>query len=184
MKKLLFVNASPTVGGNNDALIETAMQAARANGAECSEVKFREKNIHHCQGCYGCAADGVCVQQDDYPALLALAHEADGIVLAAPIYYNCMASQALTMIDRLCCTFACRSYQLGPKKKVAVLLTCTGSDPEEMMRHVRNITTLPSVARTICGEQIEIFTDCGDTTCRDRADYRSRAEAVGRWLAE
>lgn len=184
MKKILFINASPTVGGNNDALIEAAMQAAAAAGAACSEVKFREKTVGHCQACYGCAATGVCVQDDDYKDILALAHEAEGIVLAAPIYYNCMASQALTLIDRLCCTFACKDYKLGPQKKVAFMLTCTGSDVEEMTRHVRNITTLPSVARTIRAEKIEIFTGCGNTTCRDNPDYQARAKAVGAWLTD
>jgi len=184
MKKVLFINASPTVGGNNDALIETAMRAALADGAECSYVKFREKAVGHCQACYGCAATGVCVQKDDYAEILALAHEAEGVVLAVPIYYNCMASQALTLIDRLCCTFACKNYKLGPKKKVAFMLTCTGSDVDEMTRHVRNITTLPSVARAITAERIEIFTGCGNDTCRTDAAYQERAKAVGTWLSE
>ena len=97
-------------------------------------IHVREKRIGFCRACYGCAQTGVCVQEDDFMDILHRAHEADGIIAEAPIYYNCMAAQMLTVINRLCCTFACKTYQNGPKKKVGIFLTCTGSEPEEMKR--------------------------------------------------
>ena len=39
---------------------------------------------------------------------------------------KCAAAQALTVVNRLCCTFACKTYQIGPKKRVGVMLTRTG----------------------------------------------------------
>lgn len=74
-------------------------------------------------------------------------HECDGLIAEAPVYYNCMAAQALLVINRLCCTFAYKSYQVGPKKKIGVFLTCTGSDVEEMKHHVQLIVDLPSIQR-------------------------------------
>lgn len=125
------------------------------------------------------------MQKDDFPAVLALAHEAGAIVCSAPIYYNCIAAQMLTVVNRLCCTFACKTYPLGPKKKVAFMLTCTGSEVEEMTRHVRNITTLPSIARTIEGEKIEVFTRCvSDGTCAAKEESLARARGIGNWAAE
>lgn len=41
--------------------------------------------------------------------ILRLAHEADAIIAEAPIYYNCMAAQMMNVINRLCCTFACKT---------------------------------------------------------------------------
>lgn len=58
--------------------------------------------------------------------ILRVAHEADAIIAEAPIYYNCMAAQMITVINRLCCTFACKTYQIGLKKRVGIFLTCTG----------------------------------------------------------
>lgn len=185
MKKILFLTSSPTPGGNGDALISAAMEEAQKAGAQVDLVHIREKDIGFCKACYGCRETGVCVQRDDFPAILALAHEADAIVCSAPIYYNCMAAQMLTVINRLCCTFACKTYQLGPKKKVAFMLTCTGSEVEEMTRHVRNITTLPSIARTIAGERIEVFTGCAASdTCAQSEGYLAHAKAIGAWAAE
>lgn len=98
---------------------------------------------------------------------------------------RCAAAQALTVVNRLCCTFACKTYQIGPKKRVGVMLTCTGSEVDEMERHIRNITSLPSVSRAISEARTEVFTGCvSDATCRDSKDYLARGAALGRWAAE
>jgi len=185
MRNVLFITSTPTVGGNGDALISAAMAEAEKNGAQVHHVKLREKHIGFCKACYGCAKTGACVQKDDFADILTILHLVDAVVVEAPIYYNCMAAQMMTAINRLCCTFACKSYQLGPKKKVAFLLTCTGSEVEEMKRHVRNITTLPSISRAIKEDRTEVFTDCiAKTTCAESEEYLSRARAIGAWAAE
>lgn len=185
MKNILCLTTTPTVGGNGDALIFAAMEAAKEQGANIHLVHIREKQIGFCQACYGCAKTGVCVQKDDFMDILGLIHDADAIIAEAPIYYNCMAAQMMTAISRLCCTFACKTYQIGPKKRVGIFLTCTGSEPEEMKRHVRNILTLPSVSRAISEYRTEVFTQCvSDSTCHDRADYLNRAKEVARWAVQ
>lgn len=185
MKNILFLTTTPTVGGNGDALITAAMEEARKQGAKTELIHIREKQIGFCRACYSCAETGVCVQQDDFMDILRLAHEADAIIAEAPIYYNCMAAQMMTVINRLCCTFACKTYQVGPKKRVGMLLTCTGSEPAEMKRHVKNIVILPSVSRAISEYRTEVFTQCvTDTTCHDRPDYLDRAKAIAQWAAE
>ena len=185
MKNILFLTTTPTAGGNGDALITAAMEEARKQGAKTELIHIREKQIGFCRACYGCAETGVCVQQDDFMDILRLAHEADAIIAEAPIYYNCMAAQMMTVINRLCCTFACKTYQVGPKKRVGILLTCTGSEPAEMKRHVKNIVTLPSVSRAISEYRTEVFTQCvTDTACHDRPDYLERAKAIAQRAAE
>lgn len=185
MNKVLFITATPTVNGNGDALVAAAMAEAQRSGAQVQLVNLREKHVNFCKACYGCAKTGVCVQKDDFMSILAMAHEADAIVAEAPVYYNCMAAQMMTAINRLCCTFACKTYQLGPQKKVAFLLTCTGSEVEEMKRHVRNITTLPSISRVLTETRTEVFTNCvAKTTCAESENYLKRACAIGAWAAE
>lgn len=125
------------------------------------------------------------MQKDDFMDILRLAHEADAIIAEAPVYYNCMAAQMMTVINRLCCTFACKTYQIGPKKKVGMFLTCTGSDVEEMKHHVWNILTLPSVSRMITEFGTEVFTGCiVKSTCSERTDYLERAKQIAGWAAE
>lgn len=185
MKNVLFITTTPTVGGNGDALIEAAMEETKKSGAKVQLINIREKQVGFCKACYGCAKTGVCVQKDDFMDILHLAHEADAIIAEAPIYYNCMAAQMMTIINRLCCTFACKTYQVGPKKQVGMFLTCTGSEPEEMKRHVRNILTLPSISRAVSGYRTEVFTECiSDVTCSNRTDYLERARKIARWAIE
>ena len=185
MKKALFITATPTVGGNGDTLLEVAAAEATGHGAEVHTINVREKNINYCKACYGCAKTGVCVQKDDFTEILALIHEADAVIAEAPIYYNCMAAQMLTVINRLCCTFACKTYKLGEKKRVGIMLTCTGSEVDEMKRHVRNITTLPSISRAISEERIEVFTNCNTkTTCKNMDQYLQMARDIGAWAVQ
>ena len=185
MKKLLLLTASPTVGGNGDALMQAAAEAAKEHGAEIQRIDIRNLTIQPCRGCYGCAKTGVCVQTDDMASVLAALHECDGLIAEAPVYYNCMAAQALLVIDRLCCTFACKDYPLGPKKRVGVFLTCTGSDVEEMKHHVRLIVDLPSIRRSVEEARTEVFTGCGSrNTCKNSAAYLDRARAIAGWVCE
>lgn len=185
MKNVFLLTTSPTVGGNGDALIAAASAAAEELGAQVRHIAVRDKKINFCQACYGCADTGVCIQKDGFHEILQVLHEADGVIVEAPIYYNCAAAQALTVVNRLCCTFACKTYRLGPKKRVGVMLTCTGSEVDEMERHIRNITSLPSVSRAISEARTEVFTGCvSDAACRDSKDYLARGAALGRWAAE
>ena len=185
MKKLLLLTTSPTEGGNGDALMQAAVEAARECGAEIRRIDIRNMTIHPCKGCYGCAKTGVCVQKDDMASVLAALHECDGLIAEAPVYYNCMAAQALLVIDRLCCTFACKDYPLGAKKKIGVFLTCTGSDVDEMKHHVQLIVNLPSIQRSVEAERTEVFTGCGSRdTCKNTPAYLDRASAIARWVCE
>ncbi len=185
MKKILCLTTSPTVGGNGDALMAAAENAAAECGAEVRRIDIRDLTIHPCKGCYGCAKTGVCVQKDDMAAVLKALHECDGLIAEAPVYYNCMAAQALLVIDRLCCTFACKSYQVGPKKKIGVFLTCTGSDVEEMKHHVQLIVDLPSIQRSVEAERTEVFTGCGSRdTCKNTKAYLDRADEIARWVCK
>ena len=185
MKKIVLLAASPTEGGNGDALIEAAMETVKANGDQVKRIAVRDLDLHPCRACYGCRKDGICEQKDDFAAVLKALHDCDGIIASAPVYYNCMAAQALIVINRLCCTFACKSYQVGPKKKIGVFLTCTGSSVDEMKRHVQNIVGLPSIQRSVLDERTEVFTQCvSRSTCKEREDYLERARAIAQWVSE
>lgn len=183
MKKILFLTTSPVAGGNGDALTEAAMGAADTKDTIIKRINVRDKIVNPCRACSKCAGSGVCVQKDDFGEILQAIHEADGIVASAPVYYNCMAAQTLLVVNRLCCTFAYKNYRIGPKKRVAVMLTCTGSEEAEMKRHVSNILTLPSVNRAIREFRTEVFRKCSSPSfCRDTEEYLEKARELGIWV--
>lgn len=45
MKNILFLTATPTVGGNGDALISAAMEEAKKHGANVHLIHVREKRL-------------------------------------------------------------------------------------------------------------------------------------------
>lgn len=185
MKKILFITTTPTVDGNGDAIINEGMITAEIAGAEVKRINIREKNINFCKACYGCKNTGICVQRDDFFDVLKHLHEADGIIVEAPVYYNCMAAQALTVINRLCCTFAYPEYKIGLKKKIGIFLTCTGSSVDEMERHVGNIMTLPSISRSIAAYRTIVFNQCVEKdTCKQSPQYMEIVHNTTQWVCE
>ena len=185
MKKVLVLTTSPTIDGNGDALMNEAENVLNEHHVEFQRIDTRNLNINPCKGCYGCAKTGVCVQQDDFKQILDYAHECDGILVETPIYYNCMAAQMLLLINRLCCTFACKDYRLGPKKKIGLFLTCTGSDIDEMKHHVDLILNLPSIQRSVLEYKTEVFTACNTKdTCKNTELYLKRVSKIAQWICE
>ena len=66
MKKLLLLTTSPTVGGNGDALMQAAAEAAKECGTEIRHIDIRDLTIHPCKGCYGCASRDTCKNTTAY----------------------------------------------------------------------------------------------------------------------
>jgi len=109
--KVLGLFGSPRRGGNTDLLLEEMLRGAQAQGAEIERVFLSQWNISGCRECRSCDVTGNCVTQDQmqrlYPKLL----QADYIILASPIFFYGVTSQAKRMIDR-CQALWARKYIL------------------------------------------------------------------------
>jgi len=114
--KVLGLFGSPRRGGNTDLLLEEMLRGAQAQGAEIERVFLSDWDVSGCRECRRCEIDGDCVIQDQmqrlYPKLL----QADYIILASPIFFYGVTSQAKRMIDR-CQALWARKYIL---KKIPV----------------------------------------------------------------
>jgi len=91
---------SPRIKGNTDLLLDEALKGAQSQGAEVEKIIVDNLNISPCREYYGCLRDGNCVIRDDmdgiYPKLL----EADGVIVASPIFFYGLTSQVKALIDR------------------------------------------------------------------------------------
>jgi multimeric flavodoxin WrbA len=98
--KVLGILGSPRRGGNTSILLERVLAGARSAGAETELVNAARLRIRPCEEIYACERDGVCPIKDDmvplYPKLL----EADGVVLASPIFFYGLTAQVKALIDR------------------------------------------------------------------------------------
>jgi multimeric flavodoxin WrbA len=98
--KVLGIYGSPRKGGNTDNLLDEALKGARDAGADVSSIRCCDLKMSGCVECGSCDKKGQCVVPDDmqtvYPQLLA----ADAIILASPIFFYGISSQAKALIDR------------------------------------------------------------------------------------
>lgn len=103
--KVLGVVCSPRRNGNTQLAVETALEAAGALGLETELYLAGQKKIAPCDACDACRESGECCVDDDMQELYVKLLEADGIILASPVYYWNVSAQAKAVIDR---TFAFR----------------------------------------------------------------------------
>ncbi|MFC2079556.1 NAD(P)H-dependent oxidoreductase [Candidatus Bipolaricaulota bacterium] len=100
---VLAINGSPRGSeGNTDILVQAFLAGVRKSGGETEVVYLNAKTIRYCTGCFACwtKTPGVCIHEDDMPALLTRMREADVVVFASPLYGNMVTGQMKTFLDR------------------------------------------------------------------------------------
>ena len=88
------------MNGNTEILTRIALEAAEQEGAETELVTLAGKDIKPCDACRACRQTGSCHIDDDFPPILEKMLEADGIILATPVYYGSATPQLKALIDR------------------------------------------------------------------------------------
>lgn len=133
MKKILAISTSPRKGGNADTIVHAAAEAARAKGAEVTEVCLRDLKVNYCVACGFCKAPGnagKCAQRDDMQQYLDLLQTCDGVIFSTGVYFGAMTAQAKTFIDRMYALFVPGpppkhdpDAPKAPEKKLLVVMT-------------------------------------------------------------
>jgi len=91
---------------NCDILVKQALIAAKEAGAEVKFINTMNMKIGHCTGCGACSKlrdqgkQIKCILKDDYLELEDAILNADGIVLAVPVYSIAPSGQLKNYIDR------------------------------------------------------------------------------------
>ena len=98
--QVLGILGSPRRGSNTELLLDSALSGARSRGAETAKIVVSEMDIRPCQELYHCALDGTCSIQDDMRQLYGQLAAADCVVLASPIFFYGLTSQAKALVDR------------------------------------------------------------------------------------
>ncbi|KQM11978.1 hypothetical protein AOA80_05115 [Methanomassiliicoccales archaeon RumEn M1] len=116
MTFVLGIAGSPRRGGNTELLLDAALEGAREAGAEVRKVVLDDLSYSGCTSCEGCQDGQRCVLDDDLQQVYGLIERADAIVLASPMYFEGLSSQAKALIDRGQ-LFWRRKYTLGLEGK-------------------------------------------------------------------
>ncbi len=98
--KILGIMGSPRIKGNTDRLLEEALRGAQKRQAEVEKLVVDKMKITPCREYYGCLRDGNCVMRDDMDIVIPRLLEADGIIVASPMFFYGISAQLKALIDR------------------------------------------------------------------------------------
>ena len=99
--KVLIINGSPRVGGNTSIAVDEMVKTFAEEGVEAEIVQIGNKDIRGCIACGSCAQKGKCVFDDEVNELAPKFEEADGLVVASPVYYASANATLIACLDRL-----------------------------------------------------------------------------------
>ena len=99
--KVLIVNASPHRNGNTSIALEEMIKVFRNEGVETELLNIGTQSIRGCIACNSCAKNGKCVFDDAVNKAAPLLKEADGLVIASPVYYASANATLIAFLDRL-----------------------------------------------------------------------------------
>ena len=99
--KVLIINGSPRINGNTSIAIDEMARIFRAEGVETDIVQVGNKEVRGCIACGQCTGTGKCVFNDIVNELAPKFEEADGLIVASPVYYASANATLIAVLDRL-----------------------------------------------------------------------------------
>jgi multimeric flavodoxin WrbA len=98
--KVVAIVGSPRKNGNTEILASHALKAIAEEGIETELITLSGKDIKPCTACNACAESGECIIQDDFLPVLDKMLEADGIILASPVYFGSCTALLKALMER------------------------------------------------------------------------------------
>ncbi len=99
--KVLILNGSPRIDGNTSIAIDELVSIFDQEGVETEVVRVGNMDIRGCIACNSCSSTGKCVFDDVVNELAPKFEEADGLIVASPVYYASANATLIACLDRL-----------------------------------------------------------------------------------
>ena len=99
--KVLIINGSPRKDGNTSIAANELVKTFQAEGVETEVCQVGNKDIRGCVACGRCFQKGKCVFNDIVNELAPKFEEADGLIVASPVYYASANATLIACLDRL-----------------------------------------------------------------------------------
>ena len=99
--KVIMLNGSPKSNGNTAISLAEMGKIFDAEGIEYEVIQVGNKNVRGCIGCGRCGELGKCVFDDVVNEITAKLRDADGLVVASPVYYASANGTLISCLDRV-----------------------------------------------------------------------------------
>ena len=121
--KVSMLNGSPHVRGNTALALNEMEMIFAENGIESEIIQVGSQSVRGCMACGYCGEHGRCVINDLVNEVADKFREADGLVVASPVYYASANGTLVSLLDRL---FFSRSYETRMKVGASVAVCRRG----------------------------------------------------------
>ena len=99
--RVLMLNGSPRANGNTSIALREMEKIFTESGVAVETVQVGNQAVRGCAACNGCAKLGKCVFDDVVNELAPKFEQADGLVVASPVYYASANATLVACLDRL-----------------------------------------------------------------------------------
>lgn len=121
--KVLIINGSPRVGGNTSLAVNEMTKVFADEDIEADVVQIGGKDIRGCIACGKCSELGKCIFDDEVNETAKKFEEADGLVIASPVYYASANGTLISFLDRL---FYSSNFDMSMKVGASVVCARRG----------------------------------------------------------
>ena len=99
--KVLIINGSPHAHGTTARAIDELVSTFNSLDVEAEVIHVGNKNIRGCIACGACYKEAKCVFDDEVNEASLKLKDADGLILASPVYYASPNATLIAFCDRL-----------------------------------------------------------------------------------
>ena len=117
--KVLIINASPRKESNTQIGLDEMCGVFASEGIDVECIAIGRQVVRGCVACGGCAKLGKCVFDDIVNEIAEKFEQADGLVIASPVYYASANGTLISLLDRLF-----YSTQFDKTMKVGAAIAC------------------------------------------------------------
>ncbi|MDR3148447.1 MAG: NAD(P)H-dependent oxidoreductase [Oscillospiraceae bacterium] len=184
MAKYIIISGSPRAGGNSDAIAEFAVRELNESGAETEVFRVRDLDVSPCIGCDRCKQTGTCIFRDDASVLIEKLKTADGVILAAPVYYTSLPGTVKVLTDRFYVNYnPWQGIAQAPKDRKFGVVFTYGGTPDEVAEKAVDVAAYAfkdlgfgNHRSVLCGMDIE------KTSFANNSDYKRKVKQLTDWM--
>jgi multimeric flavodoxin WrbA len=99
--KVVIINGSPRPNGNTTIAINEMIRVFDKNKVDYEVFQIGNKNIRGCVACNACRRTGRCAYNDVVNEIATELEDANGLVIATPVYYASANATLVACLDRL-----------------------------------------------------------------------------------
>lgn len=183
-KKILVLLGSPRKKGNSTTLANQIIAGIESVGASAEKIFLHGKDISPCQACYACQRPDSkgCAIDDEMQPIYGKLVEADGWVIASPVYWFSMSAQTKLFLDRC---FALPAYKKDAftGKRIAVAMSFGDGDAFNS-GCVNALRTFQDTARYVGANLVGMVYGSADKPgeIKSNTALMQQAEALGKKL--